>query len=149
MSDYLTRLKTKKQATGVLPKLPKDKKTEKVPYYSTAKTAKSSFGSKDSTPVGHFSEKKILQNEPLILDLSSIHPTHRSEYADLWDRAWALSKWIDNPNSDAPWQERAARVPELMQMTDRLKEIEAMPTPDRKTHPDGVWHKWVNPNENR
>ena len=42
MSDYLTKLKTKKQATEVLPKLPK------VP-----------FGSKGSTQVGRFSEKKI------------------------------------------------------------------------------------------
>ena len=40
MNDYLTKLKTKKQATEVLPKLPK------VP-----------FGSKGSTQVGHFSEK--------------------------------------------------------------------------------------------
>lgn len=40
MSDYLTKLKNKKQATGALQKL-----------------QKGTFGSKGSTQVGHFSEK--------------------------------------------------------------------------------------------
>ena len=53
MSDYLSKLKTKKQATKVLPKLPKVQKdhTEVLP-----KLPKVPFGSKGSTQVGHFSE---------------------------------------------------------------------------------------------
>ena len=42
----------------------------------------------------------------------------------LWNHATKLADWIDDENSNIPWQDRAARVPELQKMSleiDRLK----------------------------
>ncbi len=51
----------------------------------------------------------------------------------LWDKAWKLADWIDDPESDIPWQERAVRVPEVLEMgrqIDRLKEQQNNPVND-------------------
>ena len=42
----------------------------------------------------------------------------------LWNQATKLADWIDDENSNIPWQDRAARVSELQKMSleiDRLK----------------------------
>ncbi len=57
----------------------------------------------------------------------SINPektTYQKKIDDLWSRADELADWIDNPGSAIPWQERAAKVPELQEMSleiERLK----------------------------
>ena len=50
-------------------------------------------------------------------------PGMGAEYADLWNRAWALADYIDNPDG-APIEARRAKLPELDRMRDRLAEIE-------------------------
>ena len=62
-------------------------------------------------------EQKIPAPEP---------PGMGPEYDSLWKKAWALADWIDGPDSDVPWQERTARVPELQKMSMMLSELEAL-----------------------
>lgn len=117
MSDYLAKLKNQKQATGALPKLSKGKNSGKEPYNSTAKTVKRAFGSKDSTPVGHFSGKKNQQIIP-----PPEPPDLGPEYEALWNRAWELADIID---SDAkPYSDRMAMMPELNRLRARMWKIE-------------------------
>lgn len=53
------------------------------------------------------------------------------EYADLWNRAWELAEWIDNPDG-APLADRKAKLPELLALRDRMAEIERQhKTPER------------------
>jgi hypothetical protein len=51
------------------------------------------------------------------------------EYDRLWNKAWELADWIDDPDG-APIAERRARLPELMQMRDRLAKIEKIDIKD-------------------
>ena len=121
MNNYLSKLKNKKQPTGVLQKLQKGGKPEKEPCSSTAKTAKRPFYSKSSTPVGYFFGKKISdQNQTPPPDLSRIHPEHRSEYTTLWYQAHALADYVDGGAAVAPYPERSAKLPELNQMVERM-----------------------------
>jgi hypothetical protein len=68
-----------------------------------------------------------------------------AEYESLWHRAWKLADFIDNP-AGAPLADRRAKLPELMQMRDRMAAIErqAVPkaAPERKASPAGTWHTW-------
>jgi len=108
--NYLKKLKSKISLSEVLPELSKVKKTAKEPTPRTAKTVLSSFDSKDSTRGSLISEKP--------------------KYDELWKKAWTLAEWIDDSKSDVPWQERAARVPELQAMSleiSRLEQLEAIP----------------------
>ena len=107
MSDYLTKLKTKKQATKVLPKLPKG-----------------TFGSKGSTQVGHFSKIKTDPAPPP--DLSRILPEHVSEYTSLWYQAHALADFVDGGEKTAPHADRIRKLPELDQMVEKMRSIENM-----------------------
>lgn len=50
--------------------------------------------------------------------------TDQNQSDSLWQKAWKLSDWIDNSELDIPWQDRAARVPELQRMVDKLDLIE-------------------------
>jgi len=112
MIDYLKKLKTQKQATGVLPKLPKDKISEKTPHTGTAKTAKRGFDSKDSDRGRHISE------------IPAPEPAGKGpEYTRIWNQAWELAEWIDNPGG-APLAERRAKLPELEDLRARMAEIE-------------------------
>lgn len=112
MGGYLERLKKKKCQGGVLPKLPKVKKDENMPTGGTAKTAKRSFDSKDSGWGGHISE--IPSPSP-----AGLGP----EYESLWNRAWRLADFIDDPQG-APLAERKAKLPELDRLRGRMAEIE-------------------------
>jgi hypothetical protein len=90
MAGYLERLKSKKTAT-----------------HGTAKTAKRPFDSKDSDRGRHISEKtpEIPSPEP---------PGMGPEYDHLWNEAWRLADWIDDPDG-APIEDRRAKLPELEQ----------------------------------
>nr|WP_320193586.1 hypothetical protein [uncultured Desulfobacter sp.] len=46
------------------------------------------------------------------------------EYLNLWNRAWALADYVDGGESIAPYAERAARMPELNRMVERMRSIE-------------------------
>jgi hypothetical protein len=80
------------------------------------------------------------------------------EYDDLWNRAWGLAEWIDNPDG-APIEERRAKLPEL----DRLRaEMDAIVQAEKVSNetngeattatsdskeikqikPPGTWHTW-------
>ena len=55
--------------------------------------------------------------------------TLQQQYNELWKKADALADWIDDSKSDVPWQERAAKVPELQEMSaeiDRLEKLGAI-----------------------
>jgi len=117
MSDYLTKLKNKKQVTGELPLLSKGKNLAKEPNNGTAFTVKRAFGSKDSTPVGHFFEIKMPPP-----DLFKIQPEDISEYTDLWYRAWELADFVDG--NTAPYEDRIKKLPELNEMVEHMRIIE-------------------------
>jgi hypothetical protein len=63
------------------------------------------------------------------------------EYTRLWNRAWELAEWIDDPAA-APIEERRARLSELLALRDRMAEIERQAAPDHGTSPPGTWHTW-------
>jgi len=54
-------------------------------------------------------------------DISSTQSEHKSEYTDLWYQACELE---DYTSSDAPYPERAARVPELTYLVEKMRVIE-------------------------
>ena len=120
MSGYLERLKSQKTAT-----------------HGTAKTAKRGFDSKDSDRGRYISE--IPTPEP---------PGMGPEYADLWNRAWTLADYIDNPDG-APLAERRAKLPELEDLRARMAEIEKNPDTCRACGESKWWRldkpdsKWI------
>ena len=87
--------------------------------------------------ISNFS-KSLARHEPFkINNLSNISnisshqginlkKTYQQQYDALWKKAWALADWIDDSKSDVPWQERAARVPELQQMSMMIGELELL-----------------------
>ncbi|WP_289019574.1 hypothetical protein [Desulfobacter postgatei] len=95
MGGYLERLKTQKVAT-----------------HGTAKTVKRPFDSKDSCRGRHISE--IPAPSPAGLG---------AEYEALWNEAWILAGWIDDPDG-APIEERRAKLPELNRMVERMRVME-------------------------
>ncbi len=50
--------------------------------------------------------------------------TFQQQHADLWLQADKMADWIDDSKSAIPWQERAAKVPELQVMTLELSRLE-------------------------
>ena len=54
-------------------------------------------------------------------DLSRINPEHRSEYTTLWYQACELE---DYTSSDAPYQDRAAKLPELNRLVEKMRSLE-------------------------
>ncbi len=67
-----------------------------------------------------------------IADIADIAPknekvkTYQQQHDHLWQKAWNLADWIDNPGSDISWQERAAKVPELQAMSLELDQLEKL-----------------------
>ena len=55
-------------------------------------------------------------------DLSKIQPEDIPEYTDLWHRACELENYT---SGDAPYQDRAARMPELNELESRTKAVPA------------------------
>jgi len=108
--SYLEKLKSKMSLPQALPLLPKAKNEENMPMSGTALTALTTLGSKGSSRGTHISENKPLQQQ----------------FDSLWEKAWKLADWIDEPESDIPWQERAAKVPELQEMSAELDRLEAI-----------------------
>jgi hypothetical protein len=67
-----------------------------------------------------------------------------AEHDRLWNEAWCLAEWIDNPEG-APIEDRRARLPELDRMRERMAEIvrQASPAgPDPETSSPGTWYPW-------
>jgi hypothetical protein len=104
--NYLEKLKLKISPSEILPKLSKVKKTEEKSNPPTVKTVLSTFGSKDSKQGSFILEKQ--------------------KFDSLWQKAWKLADWIDDPGSTIPWQERAAKVPELQKMSMMIGELEML-----------------------
>lgn len=48
---------------------------------------------------------------------------YRNQFDSLWEKATNLADWIDDSSSTVPFQERAARVPELQKMSMILDEL--------------------------
>lgn len=60
---------------------------------------------------------------------SGINPKNASfqdQIDTLWIQSNKLADWIDNPDSDIPWQKRAARVPVLQRMSKELDKLEKL-----------------------
>jgi hypothetical protein len=61
------------------------------------------------------------KNKPfIVLELQNQNKTHQQQYDSLWKKATALADWVDDSSSPVPWQERAARVPELQGMSSEI-----------------------------
>lgn len=84
----------------------KIKKTGKAATPPTVKTVLSTFDSNDSRGGSRISEKQ--------------------KYDALWKKAWALADWIDDSDSTVSWQERAAKVPELQEMSIEIDRLETL-----------------------
>lgn len=71
------------------------------------------------------------------------------EYERIWNRAWELAEWIDDPAA-APIEQRRAKLPELDDLRARMAAICSngtdKPAPpaaqDPETSPPGTWHPW-------
>lgn len=135
--NYLEKLKKKISLHKELSLLPKVKNLKKEPTLHTAFTAKSIFGTLDSSMGSHFPG-----NKKEISETFSLPKKNNDQINDLWNHADELADWIDNPVSDVPWQERVAKVPELQKMSaeiDRLKstdDFSPIPKPHRKVQID-------------
>jgi len=72
-----------------------------------------------------------------------------AEYDRLWNEAWRLADFIDDPSA-APIEQRRARLPELDRLRARMAAICSNGTdkpappaaPDPETSPPGAWHTW-------
>jgi hypothetical protein len=133
MVGYLERLKTKKRPPQALQKL---QKGESTPAHGTAKTAKSPFYSKCSKGGRHISEKphEIPAPSP---------PGMGAEYHRLWNQAWRLADFIDDPEG-TPIEGRRAKLPELYHLRAQMADIErqAVPASGPDPAPAGTWHTW-------
>ncbi len=100
------------------------------------KTMKAETVNLNSTPMRNMSNiRNIQENDPVKFNIAHIADnahkvqklkTKKQQYDSLWKKAWALADWIDDSGSHVPWQDRAARVPELQKMSmmlDKLKMI--------------------------
>lgn len=71
------------------------------------------------------------------------------EYERIWNQAWELAEWIDDPAA-APIEQRRARLPELDRLRARMAAICSNRTdkpvppaaPDPETSPPGTWRTW-------
>jgi hypothetical protein len=69
-----------------------------------------------------------------------------AEYERLWNEAWRLAEWIDNPKG-SPIAKRRARLPKLDRMRERMAEIVRQAVPTANPEPsDGLWHPWKSSN---
>jgi hypothetical protein len=68
-----------------------------------------------------------------------------AEYNRIWNQAWTLADYIDDPAA-APLADRKAKLPGLMQMRERMAEIvrQALPKagPEPETSPMDAWMPW-------
>ncbi len=64
------------------------------------------------------------------------------EYESLWNAAWKLADFIDNPDG-APYEERRARLPELDRLRAEMVEIERQAVPTAPMDPEGTWTPWA------
>jgi hypothetical protein len=95
---------------------------------------------KDKTGADRKPESKIPAPEP-----AGMGP----EYERIWNQAWELAEWIDNPDG-APIEERRARLPELDDLRDRMAAIYSnginkpvpLAAPAPETSPPDTWHTW-------
>lgn len=71
------------------------------------------------------------------------------EYERIWNRAWELADWIDDPDG-ATIEARRAKLPELDDLRERMAFICSQRTnkpvppaaPDPETSPPGTWMPW-------
>ena len=87
-----------------------------------------------STPIRNIRNMSNIQEKNSIkgniADIADIAPKIKNEksiqqqHDHLWQKAWNLADWIDDSLSALPWQERAAKVPELQAMSRELDQLE-------------------------
>jgi len=53
----------------------------------------------------------------ILFEIKTYNKTLQEQINDLWCQADKLADWIDDSSSTVPWQDRAARVPELQEMS--------------------------------
>jgi len=53
----------------------------------------------------------------ILFEIKTQNKTIQEKIDILWNQADKLADWIDDSSSTVPWQERAARVPELQEMS--------------------------------
>jgi hypothetical protein len=74
-------------------------------------------------PVEYVLAVNVLRGQELPPEIPAPEPAGLgAEYDRLWNEAWLLAEFVDGDT--APIAERRARLPELMQMRDRLAKIE-------------------------
>lgn len=61
----------------------------------------------------------------------------------LWAEADTLADWIDNPGSEAPWQDRAARVSDLEAMSKRIEDLIQQRDSDKTKSFCGEFVSWI------
>lgn len=49
----------------------------------------------------------------------------QNEITYLWEKAWKLADWIDDPESKIPWQERTKYVSEVLKMGREIDNLKA------------------------
>jgi hypothetical protein len=81
-------------------------------------------------PVEYVLAVNVLRGQELPPKIPAPEPAGLGhEYETLWNKAWLLAAWIDNPEG-APIEDRRAKLPELMRMRDRMADIEKIDTKD-------------------
>jgi hypothetical protein len=68
------------------------------------------------------------------------------EYERLWNQAWQLGDFIDDPAA-APIEQRRTRLPEMLMLRDRMADLRQVmmdikPHPAKSQDPEEVWTKW-------
>jgi hypothetical protein len=83
-------------------------------------------------------EKPALRSN--IADIADIAPMNQKvknpqqRFDSLWQKAWKLADWIDDSKSVVPRQKRAAKVPELQEMSAKLDQLEALTKVKKKNN---------------
>jgi hypothetical protein len=109
----------------------KEQKPKNKPTQLTVKTAKSTYDSFGSTISSCFPGN--LKPNKIIVFETSLH----EQIDHLWEKAWKLADWIDNPQSNIHWQERKKYLPEVFKMSARIGELEEQIKTRFENLPDG------------
>ena len=90
-----------------------DKKKENISNFSKSLASQELFEINSLSNISSISSPKgINSKKPL-----------REQIDTLWKKAWALADWMDDSQSGVPWEERAAKIPELSKMTDEIDRL--------------------------
>jgi len=71
----------------------------------------------------------------IIFEIQTQDKTIQQQFDSLWETAETLADLIDNPESDVPLQERAAKVPALQEMSAELDRLKSIINVEKKNKP--------------